>query len=174
MSDYSEGGFDWPLAKFSFWVDVGGFDGRVSFQTMDGLGASVSKMEFRDGNSPKFYKQSRPTLTSYDPVTLKKGMFPGDGTLFDWFSNVSSGAMFSDMRTVTITLCELSAGAQVDVFSWTLEKAYVTKITPSSLDAESDTEVAVEEVELTYQSFSMGAGGLLSSILGAISGSVGF
>jgi len=155
MSDYSETGSDWPLAKFSFWVDVGGLDGRVAFQTMDGLGASLSKMEFRDGNSSDFHKQSRPTLTAYDPVTLKKGMFSGDMTLYAWFANVKTGFMFSDMRTVTITLCELVAGAQVDLFSWTLEKAYVTKITPTSMDAESDTEVAVEEVELTYQYFTL-------------------
>jgi phage tail-like protein len=150
--DYNQ----WPLPKFSFWVDIGGFDGRIAFQGMDGLGASVAKMEFRDGNSSKFYKQSRPTLTSFDPCTLKKGMFTGDAKLFNWFSNVSSGALFSDMRTVSITLCVLEGGKQKDIFTWTLEKAYVTKYTPSNMDAESDSEPAIEEVELSYQAFSTG------------------
>jgi phage tail-like protein len=178
IGDLKQGGdyTEWVLPKFSFWVDIGGFDGRVAFQGMDGLGASVGKMEFRDGNSPKFYKQSRPTLTSYDPCTLKKGMFTGDSTLFNWFTNVSSGALFSDMRTVTITLCEMSdGGKQNDIFSWTLEKAYITKFTPSNMDAESDSEPAIEEVELSYQSFSMGAGdGILGAIVAAVTGAVGF
>lgn len=156
---------EWPLAKFAFEINIGGFTGNVSFQGMDGMGASIATMKFRDGNSNKFYEQSRPTLTSYDPVTLKKGVFSGDTDLFDWFTNVSQGSMFSDMRTVTINLSELTGGMQTHMFTWTLEKAFVTKFTPSNLDGESDTEVAIEEVELTYQSFSMNAG-ILSSLLG--------
>ena len=122
------------------------------------MGASIATMKFRDGNSSKFYEQSRPTLTSYDPVTLKKGVFSGDTELFDWFTNVSQGSMFSDMRTVTINLSELTGGHQTHMFTWTLEKAFVTKFTPSNLDGQADTEVALEEVELTYQSFSMNSG----------------
>jgi phage tail-like protein len=162
---------EWPLAKFSFEISIGGFTGNVSFQGMDGMGATIATMKFRDGNSNKFYEQSRPTLTSYDPVTLKKGMFSGDTDLFDWFTNVSQGSMFSDMRTVTISLSELTGGGQTHMFTWTLEKAFVTKFTPSNLDGEADTELAIEEVELTYQSFSMNAGtGLLGSLLGSVGG----
>jgi phage tail-like protein len=150
-SDYQ----DWPLAKFAFTVSVGGFDGEVAFQGVDGLGASVGKMEFRDGNSNKFYKQNRPTLASFDPCTLKKGMFVGDMRLYSWFNNVSTGQLFSDTRTVTITLGEHQGGSVTPIFVWTLEKAYVTKFTPSSMDGEADAEAAIEEVEITYQSFTM-------------------
>lgn len=150
-SDYQ----DWPLAKFAFTVSVGGFDGEVAFQGVDGLGASVGKMEFRDGNSNKFYKQNRPTLASFDPCTLKKGMFVGDMRLYSWFNNVSTGQLFSDTRTVTITLGEHQGGTVTPIFVWTLEKAYVTKFTPSSMDGEADAEAAIEEVEITYQSFTM-------------------
>jgi phage tail-like protein len=149
---------EWPLAKFAFEISIGGFTGHVSFQGMDGMGATIATMKFRDGNSTKFYEQSRPTLTSYDPVTLKKGVFSGDTELFDWFTNVSQGSMFSDMRTVTISLSELTGGGQTHMFTWTLEQAFVTKFTPSNLDGEADTELAIEEVELTYQSFSMNSG----------------
>lgn len=160
---------EWPLAKFAFEISIGGFTGYVSFQGMDGMGASIATMKFRDGNSQKFYEQSRPTLTSYDPVTLKKGVFSGDTDLFDWFSNVSQGSMFSDMRTVTIHLSELTGGSQTHMFTWTLEKAFVTKFTPSNLDGEAESEIAIEEVELTYQSFSMQSG-IFDSLLSAAGG----
>ncbi|MGH1339393.1 MAG: phage tail protein [Aureispira sp.] len=163
---------DWPLSKFSFQVNIGGFTGAVAFQGMDGLGATIATMKFRDGNSPMFYEQSRPTLTSYEPVTLKKGVFEGDTDLFDWFSNVSQGALFSDMRTVTISLSELHGGGLKNMFTWTLERAYVTKFTPSGLDAEAEGEVALEEIELTYQSFSMEASGLLNMLTSGM-GSLG-
>lgn len=162
---------EWPLSKFSFIVNIGGMGGQLEFETMDGLGATVAKMEYRDGNSQKFYKQHRPTLTSYDPVTLKKGVFQGQNDLYDWFSNVSSGSMFGDSRTVTIQLTELNYGAagsghQVH-FEWTLEKAYVTKFTPPSLDGGADSEPAVEEVELSYQTFTTSSGPL-AGLIGAL------
>lgn len=171
---------EWPLSKFAFEISIGGFTGYVSFQGMDGMGATISTMKFRDGNSLKFYEQTRPTLTSYDPVTLKKGVFSGDTELFDWFSNVSQGSLFSDMRTVTIHLSELTGSGQTHMFTWTLEKAFVTKFTPSNLDGEAESELAIEEVELTYQSFSMnsglfsilgggGIGGLIGGAVGAVS-----
>jgi len=172
-ADYTE----WPLPKFAFRVTLGDLGGQMAFETMDGLGASIAKMEFRDGNSQKFFKQHRPTLTSFEPVTLKKGMFVGDSKLFDWFTNVSDGALFGDSRTVTIELCELEGNKLNVYFTWTLDKAYVTRFTPPSLDGGDDSSPAVEELELSYQSFTMGAGeGLLGSIvsgaLGAVSGAL--
>lgn len=165
---------DWPLTKFSFEISIGGFTGHVSFQGMDGLGAEIASMKFRDGNSMKFYEQSRPTLTSYSPVTLKKGVFASDTALFDWFTNVSQGSLFSDMRTVTIHLSELKGDGHVHLFTWTLEQAYVTKFTPSNLDGEADSEAAIEEVEITYQSFSMNAGaGILGVLFGGVKGLIG-
>lgn len=161
---------DWPLTKYAFEISIGGFTGYVAFQAMDGLGAEIATMKFRDGNSSKFYEQTRPTLTSYSPVTLKKGVFVGDTRLFDWFSNVSQGALFSDMRTVTIHLSELAGDKHSHIFTWTLDQAFITKFTPSNLDGEADTEVAIEEVEITYQSFSMNAG---ASLMGAVSGFLG-
>lgn len=146
---------EWPLVKFAFEIAIGDLRGYVAFQGMDGLGASIATMKFRDGNSTRFYEQSRPTLTSYDPVTLKKGVFSGDKDLFNWFKNVTQGSMFSDLRTVTIHMSELTGGGSTHLFTWTLEKAFVTKFTPSNLDAEAENDVAIEEVELTYQAFSM-------------------
>ncbi len=158
---------EWPLSKFSFKISIGGFSGELDFETMDGLGATVAKMEFRDGNSKKFHKQHRPTLTSYDPVTLKKGMFQGDSEIYDWFSNVSSGALFGDARTVTIKLTEIDfgmgglGGSHRVLFQWTLDKAYVTKFTPPSLDGGAESEPAVEELEISYQSFTANANPLV-------------
>ncbi len=156
MSDYQENtdSFDWPLAKFAFKVNMG--YGYVAFETMDGLGASVEKMEFRDGNSVDMRKKFRPTITTYDPVTLKKGVFSGQKDLYSWFKSVRDMELFADPRTITIELCEVDAGGSMNtIFMWTLESAYVTKFTPPSLDAGDDGGVAVEEIEISYEHFTM-------------------
>jgi len=151
----SKADYEWPIAKFAFEVNIGKKNQEVSFQTMDGLGTSISMMEFRDGNSLGFFKQRRPTLTSFDNVTLKKGMFIGDKALFDWYKHVSTGTFWGDLRTVTINLIDWSGGTKKVLFKWTLDKAFVVKFTPTSLDGEAENEVAVEELELAYQSFTM-------------------
>ena len=156
MSDYQNNAdWDkWPIAKFAFKVNLG--YGYLAFETMDGLGASVEKMEFRDGNSVDMRPKFRPTITKYDPVTLKKGVFSGQTDLYGWFKSVRDMEFFADPRTITIELCEMAAGGELTtVFLWTLESAYVTKFTPPSLDAGDDGGVAVEEIEISYEHFTM-------------------
>jgi len=158
------GGGEWPLPKFYFEVDIG--TGNLAFQNCDGLEAQISTMEFRDGNSTSFFKEKRPALISFSPVTLKKGVFKGDTDFYKWFKGVAFDNFFGDMRTVKIRLLNTDngGGAPTTVLEWTLERAFVTKFTPSPLDAEADSEVAIEEIEITYQYFST-EGGLFDSLM---------
>ena len=145
----------WALSKFLFEVDLGS-NINVSFQACDGLQASVEPYEYRDGNSFEMHKQKRPGTVTYDPITLKKGMFANDTLLYNWFRNVSTGAMFADMRTVIIRLYDTDNGINPKVlYTWTLEKAFVTRYTPSSLDAMAGDEVAIEELEIVCQKWTM-------------------
>lgn len=153
---------EWPMPKFFFEVDIGG--SNLSFQACDGLEASIAVMEFRDGNSQRFFKEKRPTMISFSPITLKKGVFAGNMDFYDWFKGVAINNFFGDMRTVKIRLLNTDQDGAV-VFEWTLEKAFLTKFTPTPLDAEADSEVAIEEIEITYQAFSA-EGGLLDALLG--------
>jgi len=159
-----DAGHDWPLPKFYFEVDIG--TGNLAFQNCDGLEAQISTMEFRDGNSTSFFKEKRPAMISFSPVTLKKGVFKGDTDFYKWFKGVAFDNFFGDMRTVKIRLLNTDngGGAPTTVLEWTLERAFVTKFTPSPLDAEADSEVAIEEIEITYQYFST-EGGLFDSLM---------
>jgi len=161
----------WPVAKFYFSVDLGS-GVELGFQGMEGLSATVEPYEFRDGSSSAFHKEKRPGLVSYDPVTLKKGMFMSDTALYKWFDTVRGGTW--DMRNVTIKLKDEQGS---DVFTWTLKNAFPTKCTPTSLDANDADEVAIEELELTYQSWEVtsGGGGIFSaasSFFGSITSAV--
>jgi phage tail-like protein len=154
----------WPLAKFYFEVSID-WMGTMGFQTCEGLEATVEAYEFRDGNSTTYYKEKRPGLTSFGNITLKKGMFERDDAMYRWFKNVSAGAFFGDLRTVKITLKD-EIGQ--DMYIWTVNRAFVVKYTPTSMDAGSGDEVAIEEMELACQSWTMDAGaGLFGGIVAA-------
>lgn len=144
----------WPLPKFYFEVDMGS-DLNIGFQAVDGLESTVEPYEFRDGNSSDFFKQKRPGLVSFGNVTFKKGMFANDRALYKWFKNVATGTLLGDMREVKIRLKDETNS---DVFIWTLKGAFVTKFAPTSMDADSGEEVAIEELEIACQYWEMEAG----------------
>jgi phage tail-like protein len=156
----------WPLAKFYFDVSVD-WVGTMGFQSCEGLEATVEAYEFRDGNSTNYFKEKRPGLTTFGNITLKKGTFQKDDALYRWFKNVSSGAFFGDLRTVKIKLKDEQGS---DIFTWTVNRAFVVKFTPTSMDANDGDEVAIEEVELACQSWTMDSGdGLFSFVTSAVS-----
>lgn len=145
----------WALSKFLFEVDLG-MDLNIGFQNCEGLETSIEPYEFRDGNSTDFFKQKRPGAVSFSNITLKKGMFANDKALYKWYKNVSTGALFGDMRTVKIRLLDTDHGiAPKVIFTWTLEKAFVVKYAPTNMDAHDGEEVAVEELEIACQSWTM-------------------
>jgi phage tail-like protein len=177
-SDSNSGG--WALPKFYFEVDLG-MNINMGFQTCDGLESSIDVYEYRDGNATDFHKQKRPGIVNFGNITLKKGMFAGDTALYKWYKNVATGALFGDMRTVVIRLKD---ERESTLYTWTLNKAFVTKFAPTNMDAHDDGEVAVEELEIACQSWQTESGGpgllglltnaaagLTGSISGAISGS---
>jgi phage tail-like protein len=145
----------WALTKFLFEVDLG-MDTNIGFQTCEGLETGIEAYEFRDGNSTDFFKQKRPGAVTFSNVTLKKGMFANDKALYKWYNNVATGALFGDMRTVTIRLLDTDRGIKPTVvFTWKLEKAFVVKYAPTNMDAHDGEEVAVEELEIACQSWTM-------------------
>lgn len=145
----------WALTKFLFEVDLG-MDTNIGFQTCEGLETGIEAYEFRDGNSGDFFKQKRPGAVTFSNVTLKKGMFANDKALYKWYNNVATGALFGDMRTVTIRLLDTDRGINPKVvFTWKLEKAFVVKYAPTNMDAHDGEEVAVEELEIACQSWTM-------------------
>src|SRR4051812_48855096 len=74
----------WPLPKFSFAVIIEGVVG--SFQEVAGLDAEGQVIEYRAGDAHAFSVTQLPGVRKYGNVTLKKGVFAMDGTLWHWFN----------------------------------------------------------------------------------------
>jgi phage tail-like protein len=144
-NSYADGS-KWPLAKFSFLVKLDST--QVSFQGVDGLESEISIIEYRGGDYALWSKTKRPGMISYSNVTLKKGMFKGDKVLHDWWKDFETNHLHSKRKSITIDL--LNEAGSVCV-SWRLTNAFVVKYTPSTMDAEADSEPAIEEMEIAYE-----------------------
>ena len=138
----------WPIPKFYFKVTIGG-KGVIAFQEVSGLDTEYDVMEYRAGNSPEFSTVRMPGLKKHSDITLKKGMFSGDTTLFDYFSSVKMNTVVRE--TVTIQLLD---EAQEPLYTWTLKNAFPKKVTGASLNAKT-SEAAIEEMVLSHEGLTM-------------------
>ncbi|BDS14000.1 phage tail protein [Aureispira anguillae] len=158
MSDYQashplNGADFWPLAKFSFRVTIDGLP-ELGFQTVEGLEVEVSIMEYRDGASGVLHKSKRPGLTTYSNITFKKGEFVGDANLKDWM-HLYQWERATNRTERKQIIIELLDEAEDVMMTWTVAGAFPVKFTPTALDAEADSEVAVEEIEVAIESWTL-------------------
>jgi phage tail-like protein len=155
------GGSRWPVARFHFYVMIGGTE--LGFQTVEGLEASVGVIEYRDGNSPFFGKDKMPGLISYEKVTLKKGVFSNDTNANGWFKEIAQDRLYTKRRTIIIAMMDHGLVPQ---FIWRYQDCFLTKVTPSNLDAESESEVAIEEIEFVGKAWYLDT--LATAAMGAL------
>lgn len=135
---------NWPLPKFYFMVDWGSVT-NIPFQEVNGLEIDVQPITYRHGNSKIFSEISMPGIIKNSNVTMKKGVFKGDNTFFDWYKKIKMNVI--ERQNVVIKL--LDEGGK-PTMTWTLSNAWPTKI--SSTDLKSDgSEVAIESIEIAHE-----------------------
>jgi len=154
MADYTENAvnpFEWPLAKFFFRVTIDGLP-ELGFQTVEGLESETSVIEYRPGNTQFLFKSKRPGLVTYSNITFKKGAFMGDPNLKDWW-HLYAWEKEQNRNERKEILIELMDEAEETIVSWTCKGCFPVKYTPPGMDAEADSEPAVEEIEVAVESW---------------------
>jgi phage tail-like protein len=142
---------NYPLPKFHFQLDWGGT--RIGFTEVSGLDFETEVIEYREGSSPTYNKTKQPGLTKFSNVTLKRGTFLGD---FEYFEQWKKTQLFQEgkekfRRDVTIRLLDEE---HQPVISWTLSRAWPSKIQSTDLKADAN-EVAIETMELVHEGLSI-------------------
>ena len=143
-------GSTWPLPKFYFKVALGS-NTTASFQEVDGLESETQVIEYRHGDNPSFFPIKMPGLGRVGNVTLRKGIFTGDATFWQWYDQIKMNTI--QRQTVVISLLDQTAQPRM---TWTLNNAWPTKITGTDLKSEGN-EVAVESLEIAYETLVVAA-----------------
>ena len=133
----------WPLPKFYF--SVTGIPGNPVFQEVTGLDSEAQIIEYRAGNSAIFAPIKMPGLQKVGNVTMKKGIFATDQTLWTWFSSIAMNTI--TRSTVVVNLLDETGAPRM---IWTLNNAWPTKLTGTDLKSDGN-EVAVESIEIAYE-----------------------
>jgi phage tail-like protein len=133
----------WPLPKFHFQVKWD--DTEMAFSEVSGLDMESQAIEYRAGNSPTFSTIKMPGLKKFSNITMKKGVFKSDNTLFDWFNEVQMNVI--KRKALTISLLDES---HAPTMVWKVQNAFPVKVTGTDLKAEGN-EVAVESIEIAHE-----------------------
>ena len=142
---------NWPLPKFYFMVGIGDMT-NIPFQEVSGLETEEEPISYRDDTRPAFSVINMPGLNKQGSVTMKKGVFPGNDSFWDWYDQIKMNVIAR--QTVTIKLLD-EAGAPT--MTWTLNNAWPTKITGTDLKTDGN-EVAVESITFAHEGISMANG----------------
>jgi phage tail-like protein len=137
----------WPLPKFYF--QVVGMPGNPVFQEVTGLETEAQVIEYRAGNSKTFSPIKMPGLAKVGNVTMKKGIFVTDASLWTWFSGIAMNTIARS--TIVINLLD-EAGAPT--YSWQLNNAFPVKLTGTDLRSDGN-DVAVESLEVAYETMAI-------------------
>ena len=142
---------NYVLATHRFTVDFGG--SKLGFQEVTGMSQETDVIKYEhgamiDGTAPMV----SPGKTKYgESITLKRGYFKGDTEIQDWLENIRTDG--SDRRTVIITLLDEQ---QMPVMTWTVYKAWISKIDALTLNA-ANSEAAIENITMQHEGYDMQA-----------------
>ena len=139
----------WPLVKFSFQVKWD--DAELIFQEVTGLSSETQVIEYRGGNSKVYSTVKMPGIQKFGNITLKKGIFKGDKTLWDKYNLLKMNTI--KRSTILISLLDETNAVAM---SWKLLNAFPTKMSVTDMKADAN-EVAVETMELAHEGLSLSA-----------------
>ena len=91
----------WPLPSFYFKVSISNV-GDISCSEISGLEVEYDVIEYRAGDSKIFTKTKMPGLLKTNEITLKKGIFKDDKTMWDWINKIKLNTIQRESATVNL------------------------------------------------------------------------
>lgn len=135
-----------PYPGFNFLVEAGGLP-IGGFSSVTGLEANLEPdMTYQEGGESDPFPLG--SSVTYSSLVLSKGV-ADVGVLLQWFDGARRG--FLRRRPVSVILLD---SRQLPVIAWFCQGAFPTKWVGPSLEASQDA-VAVERIELSYQSLKL-------------------
>lgn len=135
----------YPYKKFRYTVECKGLD-VAGFSEISAPDATIEQIKYREGNYATTESIKLPGRIEYTNITLKKGL-TDSMAFFNWVSQIAAGTI--ERQSMTIKLLG-DKGDEVAV--WELTNAWPCKYKGTEFNATASTDVAIEEIELAFES----------------------
>lgn len=141
-----------PYGDFNYVVKFDGSEDEFGgFAEVSGLGMEIAVAQYREGNSPENHPRKLPTMTKVSDITLRRGVIDS-AKLWAWLDETRRLGP-SAVKNLSITLQD---EAHTDVQTWTLTGVFPMRYNGPALKARGGSEVAIEEIVLSCESFTIG------------------
>jgi phage tail-like protein len=138
-----------PYSNFNFIVEFDGVE-VAAFTEVTGLDSENTPIEYREGADATSAPRQLTGVEKYPPVQLKRGI-TGNLALWEWRKEVrDGGTTFPPSRTVTVKLLAENHDRNSPAMTWTLTRAWPSKLTGPSLSAKGN-DYAVEQLDLVHE-----------------------
>ena len=142
-----------PLKSFRFLISIDGL-AVGAFSQFSGIKMEVQTIQARGGNDHRGVQTYVPVLTTYEPVTLTKGVI-GQSEFANWIYSAAadrvSGPTGSGLRKTVEIIALDDMGAKAVI--WTLKDAMPIRYEVSPMDG-TRSEVLTESLTLAYTGMS--------------------
>ena len=142
---------NWPFPAVGFYYEVsidGGSGIHAAFQEVSGIEVK-NEVEVVSEAGLNQYSHRLPKKTSYDNLTLKRGLYAQDSEMQEWVTGTLQEGLLAFVvpKDIIITLMDEN-GTQV--MGWNFHRAYPVKWSVSGLNS-MQSAVVIESIELAYQ-----------------------
>lgn len=130
------------IGQYNFLLEIEGVMlGR--FASVDGLGAEIEVVEFREGGEGGLIRKI-PGRTTYSNITLKRG-YTASNDLWNWMQEIIDGNFVAKNGSIIV-----AKGRESEIVRFHLINAWPIKYEVGTLKAKSG-DVAIEELTLTVE-----------------------
>ena len=137
-----------PYGNFNFLVKLADTTTvNAGFQEVSGMNIEVTSAEYRAGNSPVNHPVKVNGLYKVGDATLKRGAI-GATDLYTLIDGIRTG--HPNPQNVQVVMQD-EAHSQTPVLTFTLINARPIRYTAPTFNAKGGTEVAIEELVLSYE-----------------------
>ena len=139
----------WPMPKFYFKVTWGST--IIKFSEVSGLDTETQIIEYRHSGSKTVHPIKMPGVGKVSNVTMKRGVFMGSTTYWDWYNGIKLNTIDKNRQTILIELLDEN---EKPTMSWTLNNAWLTKVTSTDLKSDGN-EAAIDTLEVAYETLTI-------------------
>jgi len=134
-----------PYGNFNFRVLIDNDEVVGGFSDVSGLNAEVNIAEYRAGNFAENHAMKIPGVHKFENVTLKRGVVDS-AAIWEWMQETWTTGPEAKRDVRVEMLDEAHNGVQ----QWVLKGAVPMKYTGPTLAGIGGSDVAVEEIQLSY------------------------
>ena len=149
-----DGGWEYLPVAFHFQVKLMQLPDQpgpvmASFQEVSGLEHALDTEDVQEGGENRFVHQL-PLPARARRLLLKRGLVQRTSAFMTWCRRSLQGGLSVPLRPITLEV-RLLAEDGAPLLTWVCSRAYPVRWTLNGLDAMRN-ELAIEEIELAYQS----------------------